>query len=266
MKRISILTLAMMLLSLFAISYSVADRVNAEDTNTYVVLNRGDAVITIDANLGDWAMAENVLFMGEGAWEPLGGTWDGPADLSAELKVIYDANNLYFALLVMDDEYVAQGAAANHWENDGAQMAIDTTAGKIPAGWPNETTHLYNFSILGGWGKETGPFLGDAEIKMARDDSKKQTIFEWRMPVGIIAKAGTELKAGMEIAFAIITNDSDNNAPGQTGWIGWGNHTIVYGKNPEEMKTLVLSDKTISEPSAVSSDGKVIATWGELKR
>lgn len=52
------------------------------------------------------------------------------------------------------------------------------------------------------------------------------------MPTEIFAKKGTVLKADMEIAFAIIVNDSDKNAPGQAGWVGWGNQTIVFGKKP----------------------------------
>lgn len=96
---------------------------------------------------------------------------------------------------------------------------------------------------------------------MKRDESAKQTLFEWRMPVEIVAKKGTKFNAGMEIAFAIIANDSDKNAKGQTGWVGWGNHTIVFGKNPEEMKTLVLS----SESLAVNACGKLTTTWGAIK-
>ena len=109
---------------------------------------------------------------------------------------------------------------------------------------------------------ETGPSLGAAEIEMLRDDDKKQTLFEWRMPGDIIGGRGTEFTAGMEMAFAIIANDSDENAKGQKGWVGWGNHTIVHGKNPEEMQTLVLSP----QPMPVHARGKLPTTWGTLKR
>lgn len=236
-----------------------ADEINAAKEDKYTVLNRGNFEIKIDTDFKDWKFSKYVLVMGKDTWEPLGGSWNGPEDLTAELQIVYDETNLYFALVVTDDEYVAE--AGTPWENDGIQIAVDTSAGKIKAGWPNATTHLYNFSIKDGWQKETGPFLGDAEIKMKRDESAKQTLFEWRMPVEIVAKKGTKFNAGMEIAFAIIANDSDKNAKGQTGWVGWGNHTIVFGKNPEEMKTLVLS----SESLAVNACGKLTTTWGALK-
>jgi len=237
-----------------------ADEIDAAEEDRYVVLKRGSGQIKIDAEFDDWRLSENVLVMGKETWEPWeGGTWDDKDDLYAELQIVYDEDNLYFALLVKDDEYVAEGA--NPWSNDGIQIAIDSSDGVIPAGWPNATTHLYNFSIKDGWQKETGPFLGDAEIEMRRDDDTKQTFFEWRMPGEIIGGRGTEFKAGMEIAFAIIANDSDENAEGQKGWVGWGNHTIVHGKNPEEMKTIVLSDKTM----AVNAAGKLPNTWGHIK-
>ena len=259
MKRLCVwIMVGFITLPLFA--KANADEINAAKEDKYTVLNRGSQEITIDTDFAkDWRFSKYVLVMGKDTWDPLGGTWDGPDDLTAELQIVYDETNLYFALVVTDDEYVAE--AGTPWENDGIQIAIDTSAGKIKAGWPNATTHLYNFSIKDGWQKETGPFLGDAEIEMKRDEGAKQTLFEWRMPVEIVAKKGTKFKAGMEIAFAIIANDSDKNAKGQKGWVGWGNNTIVFGKNPEEMKTIVLSDKSL----AVNVRGKLTITWGALK-
>jgi len=233
--------------------------IDAATTSTYDVLHRGVNEIAIDAAFDDWASSSNVLVMGEASWTALGGSWDGDDDLSGKLHVLYDESNLYFALMVTDSEYVAEGGAP--WENEGVQMAIDTTAGQIPAGWPNDTTHLYNFSIVDGWQPETGPYAGDAEIEMRRDDSTMQNLYEWRMPVDIIAAPGTTLSPGMEIAFAMINNDSDVDAPGQTGWIGWGSDTIVFGKNPEEMQTLILGDPV----TAVEAKGKLTTTWGALK-
>lgn len=245
---------------LFFLSFARAEEFDAAKVSQYPVLNRGNFDIKIDAVFDDWKFARNVLVMGKDTWEPLGGTWDNADDLSAELRVIYDESNLYFALIVTDDEYVAEGA--NPWENDGIQMAIDPSAGQIDPGWPNGTTHLYNFSIVDGWQQETGPFLGDAEIAMERDKAAKQNLFEWQMPTEIFAKKGTKLEAGMEIAFAIIANDSDQNAKGQTGWVGWGNQTIVFGKNPEEMKTLVLEAQALP----VDAQGKLTTTWGAIKQ
>lgn len=261
MKRHSYIYILMVgIFALSCIPYANSKEINAADVEVFNVPQRGPLEIKIDADLSEWALAEDVLVMGEDTWEAYqGGDWDDEGDLTAMLRIAYDTDNLYFALLVKDDEYIAE--AANPWENDGIQIAIDSSAGTIPAGWPNSTTHLYNFSIKDGWQMETGPFLGEAEIEMVRDDDKKETIFEWRMDAEIIGGKNESFEPGREIAFAIIANDSDEDAKGQKGWVGWGNLTIVFGKNPEEMKTLVLTDEVIS----VEAAGKLLGTWGALK-
>jgi hypothetical protein len=237
-----------------------AEEIDAAKKDEYPVLNCGNYEIKIDTEFKDWKFSKYVLVMGKETWEPLGGSWDGKDDLFAELQIVYDETNLYFALVVTDDEYVAEGG--DPWSNDGIQIAINAMTKEFPpAPGMTDETHLYNFSIRDGWQKETGLFLGDAEIEMKRDEKAKQTLFEWSMPVEIFAKKGTKLEAGKKIAFAIIANDSDKNAKGQTGWVGWGNHTIVFGKKPEEMKTLILS----AESFAVNARGKLTTTWGALK-
>ena len=254
----SLIMVAFTTLLLFA--NANADEINAAKEDEYPVLNRGNFEIKIDTEFKDWKFSKYVLVMGKGTWEPLGGTWDNADDLTAELQIVYDETNLYFALVVTDDEYVAE--AGDPWSNDGIQLAINAlTKDFPPAPGITDETHLYNFSIKDGWQQERGLFLDDAEIEMKRDEKAKQTLFEWQMPVEIFAKKGTKLEAKQKIAFAIIANDSDKNAKGQKGWVGWGNHTIVFGKNPEEMKTIVLS----AESMAVNPSGKIATTWGTLK-
>lgn len=103
----------------------------ASDVKQYPVYHRGRSTLTIDAKLDDWSLSKVVLLMDGKTWESLG-TRDDDKDLTARLRILYDENNLYFGLEVDDDEYVAN--AATPWENDGVQIAIDATAGKIPAG------------------------------------------------------------------------------------------------------------------------------------
>jgi hypothetical protein len=233
---------------------------DAADVSTFPVVGRGPLEIEIDLEFDDWRLANETLFAGGDTWEALGGTWDGDDDLSATLQVVWEPAGLFFKLIVTDDEYVHEGG--NPWENDGIQMAIDASAGEVPAGAVPPTTHLYNFGIADGWIAEAGDFQGEAEIMMDRDDAATENQFEWYMPVEIFAEDGTELSAGMEIAFAFIANDSDPGAEGQTGWIGWGPNTIVHGKNPEEMQTLEL----MSDVLAVDAGGKLATAWSTLKR
>lgn len=231
----------------------------AADVSTYPVVGRGPIEMVVDLEFDDWRLANEVLFMGEDTWEELGGSWDDEADLSATLQIVWEPEGLYLKLIVTDDEFVAQGA--NPWDNDGIQMAIDASAGELDPGLL-PTTQLYNFGIADGWQPEAGDYQGDAVIEMQRDDAASENQFEWYMPVEIFAEKGTELTAGMGIAFAIIANDSDPGAEGQAGWVGWGNQAIVFGKNPEEMQTLVLQ----SDVLPVDAAGRLATVWGDLKR
>ena len=97
------------LIMIFAVSFAVSEKIDAADADKYDVLALGRYEIKIDAKLDDWARAENILFMGKDTWEPhQGGTLKGNDDLSAELRIVYDLDNLYFAFQVWDDEYVAE--------------------------------------------------------------------------------------------------------------------------------------------------------------
>ncbi len=234
---------------------------DAADVGEFPVVGRGPMEMEIDLEFDDWRLANEVLFSGGDTWEPWqGGTWDGDDDLSATLQVVWESAGLFFKLIVTDDEFIAEGG--NPWENDGIQMGIDASAGELPAGAVPPTMHLYNFGIADGWRPEAGDFQGDAEIMMERDDAAGENQFEWYMPTEIFAEKGTELSAGMEIAFAYIANDSDPGAEGQTGWIGWGPNTIVHGKSPEEMQTLVLQSAVLP----VDAGGKLATAWGAMKR
>ena len=105
---------AISLFLLLFFSHARADEVSAADVDEYEVLERGSTEIKIDAEFDEWGLAKNVLIMGEDTWEALGGSWDDDEDLTAELRIVYDTDNLYFALLVKDSEYVAE--AGTPWQ------------------------------------------------------------------------------------------------------------------------------------------------------
>ena len=70
------------------------------------------------------------------------------------------------------------------------------------------------------------------------------------------------LAAGKVIGFSMIVNENDTSG-GQGGWVGWGPHAIVYGKNaPNTNNVTFVADIA----SAVSSGGKLTTTWGSLKK
>ncbi|MBD3183722.1 choice-of-anchor D domain-containing protein, partial [Candidatus Poribacteria bacterium] len=231
----------------------------------YTVNHLNGQQIVIDSQLGDWDFSQDILPLSVSSWESLGGAWEGEDDLSAKLKIRYDKDNLYFALCVKDDEYVAESTKPWPWENDGIQVMIDVTAGEIPPGMPNGTTRMYNFSIKDGWHEETYSTIKytyeviDVDSQMRRDEGTNQTFYEWKFTKEMLSDTAAGFTSGMEIAFAIIVDDSDTDATGQGGWIGWGSHAIAYGKNPETMKKLKLFNEGVTKSGIINSP----ETWSD---
>lgn len=225
---------------------------------------------TIDGDLSDWALVEGV-YLDE--WEENGGTSDGPDDISLTFYVIWDDDNLYFAVEVTDDEHLHQNTGDTIYDGDAIQLAIDPT-GKRPAGGFDNVSYEYNFGLgvndevvlsrlFGhpeGWPSHLADHLSNEdELVVVRDDGKKKTYYELRIPAEDIAPA--EFVANSEIGLGMICNDGDEDAPGQMGWVGWGSQSIVFGKDNAEMNLVIFSGETI----AVSPRDKLTATWGNVK-
>lgn len=225
---------------------------------------------TIDGDLSDWALVEGI-YLDE--WEDSGGTSKGPDDISLTFYVIWDDDNLYFAAEVADDEHLHEHTGDSIWNGDSIQVAIEPTGERPPGGFAG-VSYEYNFGLDSndeivlsrlhghpeGWPAHLADHLSNEdELVIVRDDDKEKTYYELRIPAEDIAPA--EFVAGSEIGFAMICNDGDGAAPGQTGWVGWGSLAIVSGKDNAEMNLVIFSGETI----AVSPREKMTATWGHIK-
>jgi hypothetical protein len=226
--------------------------------------------ITIDGDLSEWALAEGI-YLDE--WEENGGTSSGPDDISVTFYVIWNDDNLYFAAEVTDDEHLQENVGDQIWNGDSVQIAIEPTGGRLSGGFDN-TSYEYNFGLSSsgdvvlsrlyghpeGWpSMGVDPFRNDDELMVVRDDVNKKTYYELRIPAEDIAPA--EFLVGGAIGFAMICNDGDKDAPGQTGWVGWGSLAIVNGKDNAEMNLVTFSGEKLS----VSPREKMTATWGRIK-
>ena len=217
----------------------------------------------IDGDLGDWALVENGVYLDE--WEANGGTSKGAKDISLTFYVLWDDDNLYFAAEVTDNEHLNENAGDNIWDGDCIQIAIDPTGERNIASFDGNS-YEYNFGLgvndsvvlsrLYGHPKSAG---NDAELMVIRDDDNDKTYYEMRIPAEDIAPA--DFVAGGHIGFAMICNDGDKDAPGQTGWVGWGSQAVVFGKDNTQMNDLIFS----GEKLAVSPQAKLIATWARVK-
>ena len=66
----------------------------------------------VDGDLADWTWAPQILLTEAKSALPGGGEWGGPADLSAEVQIAYDANVLYLAGKVRDDSRQVEASGA----------------------------------------------------------------------------------------------------------------------------------------------------------
>ena len=247
---------------------------------THDVYNAPTGVdIEIDGSLDDWAGVldsvsgtDGSSFCGVGfegrdgvvdVWEELGaGTWDGPDDHTTCFMIVWNADAVYLALDVTDDEH--EHASTGAWNGDGAQILV------VPSGMrePNQVHFRYNIAlrdngdiILNNEHLNGQPGLTDDDIAIVRDEDTKKTYYEFKFTP---ANFGLDisLTEGIEIGLGICVNDGDKNALGQTGWSGWNPHTIVHNKNTEKSGLVVLSADNVTP---VEPAGKLASTWGRIK-
>ncbi len=76
---------------------------------------------TIDGVYEDWATNRYAIgYVVYGA-----GNWTGAADLSGDVQVGWDDNNLYLSVRVTDDVYVQQAAGADIYKGDSIELLFD---------------------------------------------------------------------------------------------------------------------------------------------
>lgn len=236
--------------------------------------------VEIDGNLDEWAGVKDFVTGTDGepfcgvefegregevkVWEDWGGgTWSGPEDHTTCFMVVWDADAVYLAISVTDDEHQNSGAA---WKGDSIQINV-VPSGIREAGQPyflynvalneNGDLLLHNERLNG----QPGLVSGD-DIAIVRDEDSKTTNYEYRFTP---ANFGLDisLTEGIEIGLGICVNDGDKGAGqgGQKGWSGWNPHTVVHGKNPEKTGLVVLTNAI----TAVEPNDKLTTTWGAIR-
>ena len=235
----------------------------------YTALNALGETPVIDGDLGDWVKVEAGEF--DGFTPHNGGIHDGDDDASGTFKLVWTEEGLYLAVDVTDDSHLNNGSGNSIYNGDSVQVAIDPTAERAGGG------NFYEFNFgLGAPNSETPHFvrekrhaegpaqadIGAFEYVFMRDEAQKRTVYEAFFPLAQIAPS--VLEAGSTIGFAIIVNDGDDGAgqDGQKGWLGWGELTIVHGKDSAAMNLVLFSEDTLQ----VDPAGKLAAKWANLKK
>ena len=192
------------------------------------------------------------------------GVWNNADDHTTCFMIAWNADAVYLALSVTDDEH--EHAAGAAWNGDGAQLSI-VPSGNRAGGQPfflyNVGLHDNGNILLQNERTNGAPGLEADDVAITRDEGAKKTYYEFKFTP---ANFGLEisLTAGLEIGLGICVNDGDKGGgqTGQKGWDGWYPHAVVYGKNPEKTGLVVLSSNT---PTPVEPAGKLATTWSTIK-
>ena len=241
--------------------------------------------VKIDADIGEWANVPTFIGVqneternGSGPKksfeEYAGGKWMGPSDHTVAFKMTWDPTAIYLCLIVIDDQHQNDDSG---WNGDAAQLAFEPT-GKRTQGLP---LFLYNVALSSNGGKiiieNEQPAGGTnglqkADVAIARDESQKKTYYEFRFTAKEMSPIGmSQFKDGMEFGMGICVNDGDNHpvsqkgfmVKGRKGWGGWFPHSIVFAKQAEKTGLVrLVPNKAID----VQANGKLVTTWGSLKR
>jgi hypothetical protein len=197
-------------------------------------------------------------------WETLGvETWENDADQSVMWYATWDASNFYFACEVRDEFHENAQTGGSIWNGDNVQFTIDPVNAKAEYG-----DHVYEYGYaltttgqeVYRWATHTATAGENSTFVVIRDDSAGTTTYEVAIPKDDIAPI--DLVAGNVIGFGIIVNENDTSG-GQGGWLGWGAHALVYGKNADKLEDLTLSTQVAA---AVNATGKLSTTWGSIKK
>jgi hypothetical protein len=192
--------------------------------------------VTVGGALPDMTGVPGVDLVANGTVDMTG--YGGPSDLSGNVWLTYDQQNLYLTAKIHDDVFSQPATGGNIWQGDSIQFAVG-------AGTPGEQTA---WNELGAALTPTGPELwrwlappgqatglvSDAQVHIVRDETTQTTSYEVAVP-------WTDLSidpSGRLVSVSLLVNDNDG--AGRKGWIQWGGG-IGGAKDSAQFNAAVLN-------------------------
>jgi len=173
----------------------------------------------INGDLSDWAGLAPIRLPEDGTVKMSG--YGGPSDLSGDVRIAYDAQNIYVSAQMTDDVFDQTENEANTWKGDSLQFAISRGA-------PGESLESYEFTIsLPASGpqafrvldpkKSVPGLISNYQLAIVRDETQKTTTYEFALPWSHLP--GIAPDQGL-YGISLLVNDADG--AGRKGWIEWG--------------------------------------------
>jgi len=194
------------------------------------------APIEIDGMTDDWKGIERIQFS---QWfkahfvtieDP-----SGPKDLSAQLALAYDAQNVYLLVEVTDDVHCEPYGAGLTWRGDSVQLAFDPS----PTGEHGRVEMDFALSDDGEEMSIARPLnaIDITRVKFKVRRHGDQTIYELAFPLAALCVKSRG--PGTRLGFSLLVNENDTGA--REGWLRWSDG-IGHGKHPEKHGQLIFAD------------------------
>jgi len=201
--------------------------------------------VALDGKLdeGDWARATVIDISDERQFRHFRKTsnWSGPEDLSAKMRFLWDAENLYMAVEVTDDVFRNPSTAGQIWRGDSIQFLVDPKRGQ------KEKPGKYDYAFgVGKDGPAASAYLsadgraptGPApEIKFATTKGEKgNMVYEAAIPWSRLVPF--EPGVGANLGMAVILNEDDE--PTRDAVMAWFGD--LHTKEVETVGDLILTE------------------------
>lgn len=199
--------------------------------------------VKIDGKLGDWdgiprlkLGTQKPLHQAEKIFEPSDAKWQGPKDLSAQVGLAWDAENLYLAVNATDNKFPVSGEY--YWQGDSVQFAIDT--GQEKASTPDDNDYEIGLGLSKNSVetvfdfKPEGSDFQPKHVKSAVRPTDKGYIVEAAVPWKRMGIKDISKHSGLGYSFLINDNDGDGRK-----WLEWASG-IGMSKDPSLYATLAL--------------------------
>ncbi|CAN5457852.1 hypothetical protein BH10PLA1_BH10PLA1_15380 [soil metagenome] len=204
------------------------------------------APITVDGVLdeAEWSKAVPILIDQARMYNTFkkpNSHWNGPADLSANVKMLWDDKALYVSITVTDDKFNNPKQDGDLWNQDAVQLLIDPA--RETDAKPGKYDYTFGLGQKGvqGWcaltadpGSPTGE-IKDMPMAIKHDEANKTTTYELAFPWSRVAPFKPD--AGGNLGMAIgLPEDEGSGRQALMSWFG-----NVHSKQIDSVGDLILA-------------------------
>lgn len=206
-------------------SYDFADKVN------FALSKYADTKPIIDGKIeeNEWPTAAAMYADEQGQTKRLDG-WTKD-DVSAKAMCMWDEDNFYIACEVTDDVHCNLQQPNRNWNGDNLQFGVFYgEQAYLAIGQGGQSYHEISASLnsqtgdISVWRYKSqedlipaGNITQDTDCKIVRDEERKKTTYEIKIPWDKLLRPGDKPKEGEPLGFSYVINETDSGE--RQGWI-----------------------------------------------